>query len=151
MIQKLRPHPFEQEVDRLIRSLEGTLSEIKNNFDSGVLYNFLFAEIPCYLALPLYVPSRNDNLIRIEFTVGRLPLEVVAQILFKVGLDFDMNRHCVLRLVPRTKNHKVYELILQVVANADLVQAGFVSGTILYGLELAQYYRDEFLNQSNAG
>lgn len=143
MSKKILSHPFEAETDRMIVDLKGDLRKIKINFDTGASYNFVFDEIHCYVALPTYAPARNENLMRIEFIIGEVSVSDVPQILFKASLDFDMNCHCFLRLVPRTKDGSTYEMVLQAVANVDLVQSGFVASAILYGLELAQEYRQQ--------
>ncbi|MBL7670750.1 MAG: hypothetical protein JNM39_09705 [Bdellovibrionaceae bacterium] len=150
---RLKAHPLEQEVDRAVQNLGGNLLKMKYVTDTGVSYYFNFgveAEIEVYLALPIYVPTRPDNLFRLEFTVGDgVKAEDVGKILFAVTLDQDLQRYNVLRVVPRTKDHRSYKIVLQCVCAVDIVRDGFVASTILAGLETAEFYRTEFLTSQN--
>lgn len=145
-IVQLKQHPFEAEVDKIVQDLGGDLLKMKSILDSGSQYNFLFSDIPCYVGLPIYVPTRTNNVMRMEFIVGEVDANGVGQILFGVTLDMDKERNCPLRVVPRTKNEKRYQIILQAVVDVDQVQPGFTASTILLGAELACFYREEFLN-----
>lgn len=149
-MNQLKRHPLEAECDRVVTDLGGDLVTMKQSTDTGTAYDFVFnAEndggIAGYLALPMYVPSRSDNLLRLEFTVGEVKTEEVGRILFAITLDMDLQRYCPLRVIPRTKNNRTYEIILQTVCNADAVRKGFLASTTILGLELAAYYKDEFL------
>lgn len=147
-MDKLKSHPLEIEADRIVTDLDGDLERMKQVMDTGISYNFLYAsenEIRVYLCLVTYVPTRSDNLFRLEFTVGEANAEDVGRILFAITLDMDLQRYNTLRVIPRTKNHRTYEIILQSVCNVDMVSEGFLSSTTIAGLELATCYRYEFL------
>lgn len=147
-MNQLKPHPLEAEVDRVITDLQGSLHEMKEAFDSGTIYRFNFDKIPVYISLPTYVSSRSDNLIRIECKIGVVDAKDVGRILFAIALDFDTSRHHPIRVVPRTKDQKVFTILLQFVCALDLMQTGFIAQTILYSADLAGFYRDEFLVQN---
>jgi len=147
---RLKPHPLEAEIDRVVTDLGGDLLTMKHVTSSGIMYNFIFnAEndggVAAYFSLPTYVPTR-ENLIRLEFTIGdKIKAEDLGQILLAITLDQDLQRYNVLRVVPRSKDLRTYEILLQCVCHVGLVQGGFVATTIIAGLELAEFYRTEFL------
>ena len=148
--QKLKSHPLEAECDRVVTDLGGDLTTMKHVTDTGTTYTFVFSAaddggIAAYLALPVYVPSRSDNLFRLEFTVGEVEAEDLGRTIFTITLDMDLQRYSVLRVVPRTKDHRSFQIILQCVCAVDLVREGFIGSTVIAGLELAQFYRTEFL------
>lgn len=144
-MDKLKSHPLEAEVDRVIKDLGGDLSTMKLIQDTGVSYNLCFDEIPCYIALPTYVPSRLDNLVRVECEIGSINTKEVGHILFAITLDFDMHRHYPIRVVPRTRDAHTYRILLQFVCSVNFMQVGFLAQTILISTELAVFYREEFL------
>ena len=148
-MQMLKRHPFEDEIDQVIRDLGGDLAQMKQADSTGTMYRALFGSHLLYLALPTYVPGRNDNFLRIEITVGQIAAAEVPQLLLAISKDFDVSEHCPLRVIPRTKDHKA-EVLLQCVASADLVKQGFIASTVIWGIELAQRYREEFLGQKEA-
>ena len=147
-MSRLQSHPFEPEVDKMLSSLNVDLKVAKQIFETGTMYHFTFINTPAYISLPTFIPTCHDNLIRLEFTIGTVEANEVGRLLFAVALDFDMHRYHPLRIVPRTKNKKEYEVLLQTVCPADLVKNDFIAATVLYGVELAEFYRQEFLNQN---
>lgn len=144
-MNQLKPHPFEAEVDRVILDIGGDLAAIKQVFDSGIMYNFIFNGVTAYISLPTYVSTNPDNLFRLEFTIGNVGFEDVGKILITIALDMDMHRHLSLRAIPRTKDNRIYEIILQTVGAVDLVRDGFAASATITGLELAEFYQTEFL------
>lgn len=148
-MDQLNRHPLEDEADHVINDLGRDLATMKSSTDTGTSYSFIFnAENDCgvvvYLALPIYVPSRANNLFRIEFTIGEVKTEDVGRILLAITLDMDFQGCTPLRVIPRTKDHWVYKIVLQTVCSVDVVRGGFLTSTVLTGLELAEFYRNEF-------
>lgn len=143
-------HPLETEVDKTLKNLQIDLKTAKHTTGTGILYQFEFGETSSYVALPTFVPSVHDNLVRAEFTVGVVGGKDVGRLLHAITLDFDMHRHHPIRAVSRTKDDREHKILLQFVCALDLMRSGFVAMTILFGLELAQFYRDEFLSQSRS-
>lgn len=143
----LKPHPLEAETDKIINDLGGDLTKMKEVFDTGTMYRLNWDDIPLYIGLPTYVPTRASNIVRIEFTLDEVAAKDVGRILFAISLDQDMNRNFPNRVVPRTKDERTYEIILQSVCEVDLVREDFVSSTILYAADICRLYRDEFLEQ----
>lgn len=144
-MNQLKPHPLEAEVDRVILDLRGDLAATKQIFDSGIMYNFSFNGIAAYISLPTYVSTNPGNLFRLEFTVGEVESTDVGRILIAISLDLDMHRHLGIRVIPRTKDNRTHEIILQAVCAVDLVREGFASSIILAGLDLTEFYYREFL------
>lgn len=147
-MDKLKSHPLEIEVDRIVKDLGGDLAAMKHVTDTGTTYYFNWgveAEIAVYLALPVYAPSSAQNLFRVEFVVGEIDEGEVGKILFGITLDMDLQRYTALRVVPRTKDHRSYQIVLQCVCAVDTVQGAFLGSTLLTGLELAEFYRTQFL------
>lgn len=154
-MNQLKRHPLEMEADRVVMDLGGDLSTMKYVTDTGTSYSFVFntkndGGMAAYLALPVYVPSRSDNLFRIEFIVSEVKAEDVGCILFAITLDMDLQRYTPLRVVPRTKNNQTYEIILQTVCNVDAVREGFIAAAVICGLELAELYRMDLLRTEAA-
>lgn len=149
-MDKLKPHPLEDEIDKVLQTLEIDIATAKQNFDTGVMYNFIFEDTYCYIALPTYISNRPRNVVRFEFTFGEVIKKDVSQILFAVALDMDFKSHQIFRLIPRTKDSHQYQIILQGIYDVDLIQNGFVTNSILNGIELASAYRFEFLISKKA-
>lgn len=149
-MDQLKAHPFENEVDKTLQTLEIDIATAKNIFDSGAMYRFIFNEALCYIGLPTYLPTSERNVMRFEFIVGEFAAKDVRQILFAITLDLDKERNCAMRVVPRTKNEKNYQIILQAVVEAEQIQPGFAASTILIGIELAEFYRNELLGDCKA-
>ena len=114
------------------------------------MYNFLFSGVATYISLPTYVSTNPDNLFRLEFSVGNVEAKDVGRILFTIALDMDMHRHLCLRVIPRTKDNRTYEIILQAVCAVDHVREGFIASTVIAGFELGEFYRNEFLSTEKA-
>lgn len=141
----MRPHPLEEECDRIITELGGSLAAMKQTHDTGCLYNGGTAfGVSLYMALPLYLPTMSQNLFRLEFTIGEVDQKEVGRILFAITTDLDQ-RYFPLRVVPRTRNDQNYQIVLQCISDTNLVQAGFISSIVITALELAEFYRTEFL------
>lgn len=148
-MDQLKSHPLEAEVDKVVEDLGGDLKTMKLVQDTGTSFNFNFGEVPTYIALPTYIPTRG-NVLRLEFVVGEVAAKDVGQIIFAITLDLDKERNCALRVVPRTKNEKSYQIILQTVIDVDQIRPGFAASTILLGADLAAFYRDDFLEHRTA-
>lgn len=144
-MNQLKPHPLEAEVDRVILALRGDLKSTKQAFDSGIMYNLIFNGVATYISLPTYVSTNPNNLFRLEFSVGEVESTDIGRILIAIALDMDMHRHFGIRVIPRTKDNRTYEIILQAVCAVDLVREGFIASTVIAGLELGDTYKSEFL------
>lgn len=147
---ELKSHPLEAEVDKTIRNFGLDATATKQVHDTGTLYNFTFCETPIYIALPTYIKSRHDSLVRAEFTVGIVAAKDVGRLLLAIALDFDMHRHHPIRAVSRTKDDRLHTILLQFVCSVDLMQSGFLATTISFGVELTQCYRDTLLIRDQA-
>lgn len=138
-MDKRKPHPFEEEVDRTLTELQADLKTMKQIFSTGIMYNFNFNQIPSYIALPEYVTY--SNVVRIEFTVATMSELDAGRLIHAIGLDLDMNNQAPIRAIPRLTKRNEVNVVLQIVGQVDWFQQGFLAQMILNGAELAEHYR----------
>jgi len=136
--------------EELNASIEAFLIQIgidvnaaKKSFETGDSYHFEFGETQCYIGLPLSVPGRLGSA-RFEFLVFDVSCEAAGKILYLISLDLDANRQVPLRAVVRPKSRIESTVLLQYVADAEAVRDWYVGVLLSDGLELAEFYRQEF-------
>lgn len=144
-VDTLKPHPFEAEVDNLLKSLEFDPSLAKQIVPNGILYFLHFSGRPAYVCLPSTLPNTYSNIVRIEVEIAELDEADAARLIYCACIHLNINDVTPARVAAKKSNGQKVKVLIQFVADLEALQPGFVASMLSHCCELADDLRREMV------